>query len=289
MDDTHKKITFYFQVWFKNKRSIFESLKRFRKVYPQEELVVLIAGIKSSNIQFYKNEFSNLLQLYFNIKIVEYLPIEEYPDMCGSGLTANNNNLRDTWYYFSEKWLDYIVSLVEITTDIVVVCTDDCMIFKKIPTNYESDMSGMITGYSEWMYAEKIIKEFNSKLNNNHFIWWPANFLYINYKKFCDGYNQTNKNFIKNFINQNYEPNLPVHIDFVCGLWGLLIFDNFESATYIQHIDTANDSIKIINGEEFPEKYPEDIFIENKGVLIHSYKTFRNMAISNEMKDIGFV
>jgi hypothetical protein len=47
-----KNVCFFYQVWYDDKRSTYESLKRLRKFHPDEELIVVIAGLKQA--LFYK-------------------------------------------------------------------------------------------------------------------------------------------------------------------------------------------------------------------------------------------
>lgn len=289
-----KKITFYYQVWFKHKRSIFESLIRFRKIYPHEQLILTIAGLSAIDINQYEKDFSNTLQKHFNVKKIGYITKEEYPEMLGSGLQTISKNCRDTWYDFNEIWLDKMVSLVdESDTDIIFACSDDSIIMEKIPINYEVDMCGRITESSEWMNIEKIYKTFSPKLNFNKFIWWPADNFYMNYKKFRQNYTEKNKKLIRDFVIETYKGDICMFTDFICGLWGLLVFETFENQSYIFQYDAANHIIEKNGGRikadyQVIDEYPEDIYNKNKFVCIHSYKTFRNTEITDDMKKIGF-
>lgn len=287
-----KNICFYYQVWYKNKRSTYEAIKRLRKVYPNDELILVIAGLKQDEIEIYHKEYTEKIKNIFNIATIDYITMEESPEMLGNTLRVDQNQHRDTWYNFSLIWLDKMVKLPSENIDILVACSDDWMIMEKIPFNYGVDVSGMITNTSEWMEEELIRKCFQYNLPRSNFMWWPASGCYMNFKKFKEGYNEKNKEYIKEFITNTYSPTLGMYTDFVCGLWALHLFDSFTNSSYILHYDAANHVVAKYGGrmegdEQYVDEYPEDIYQKTSFISLHSYKTFRNIPISDEMKSLG--
>jgi len=288
-----KNICFYYQVWHKNKLSTYEALKRFRKVYPDDELILVIAGLSQNEIEIYHEEYTEKLKKIFNITTTDYITIEEFPQMLGNSLRINEDENRDAWYDFSMLWLDKMVKLPSEKTDILVACSDDWMVMEKIPINYDVDASGMIGIIESWMEEESIKKQFPYLQNLDKFIWWPANGHYMNFKKFKQGYNDENKKLMKDFVVNTYAPNVGMFTDFVCGLWILyLLGDNFTNNPYILHYDAANHVVAKYGGrmegdEQYVDEYPEDIYQKTPFISLHSYKTFRNIPISDEMKSLG--
>lgn len=287
-----KNLCFYYQVWYKNKRSIYEALKRLRKIYPNDELILVIAGIEQSEIETYHNNFTEKLKNIFNITIIDYITIEEFPEMLGNTLRVEQNQHRDKWLEFSTLWLDKMVKLPSKNIDILIACSDDWMIADKIPFNYDIDASGMISGTGEWMNEKTMREYFQYNLPLLNFIWWPASGCYMNFKKFKQGYNEKNKKYVKEFITNTYSPTLGMYTDFVCGLWILYLFDSFINSSYISHYNTADHVITKYGGkreedEQTIDEYPEEVYQKTPFISLHSYKTFRNMPISDEMKLLG--
>jgi hypothetical protein len=287
-----KNICFYYQVWYTNKRSTYEALKRFRKVYPNNELILVIAGLSQNDIDPYHKDYTEKLSEIFNITTTDYITIEEFPQMLGSGLRVEENEYRDIWYDFSILWLDKMVKLPSESTDILVACSDDWMILEEIPFNFDADASGMIGVIENWMEEESIKKSFPHLQNLDKFIWWPAHGHYMNFKKFKQGYNEENKKYMKEFVLNSYAPNVGMFTDFVCGLWILYLLNEFVGNSYITQYDAADHVVikyggKMLGDEQFVDEYPEDIYQKTPFISLHSYKTFRNMPISNEMEVLG--
>lgn len=286
-----KNICFYYQVWYEDKRSVFEALKRFRKVYPTEELILVIAGLKQEEVNFYHEAFTKNIAKAFNITTTDYITIEEFPEMNGNGkdLRCLENNYRDTWFNFSTLWLDKLIKLPSEKTDILVACSDDWIPLEQIPFDYNTDMCGMITSASEWMNIESLMKYLPYKINQDEFIWWPAAGYYMDFKKFKEGYTEKNKAYIKKIVEEVYPPNLGMYLDFICGIWGLYLFDSFKTQNYIMDYNTADHIIakhggKLEGDEQTVDEYPEEIYQKSPFISIHSYKTFRNIPVSDEMK-----
>ena len=287
-----KNICFYYQVWYTNKRSTYEALKRFRKVYPNNELILVIAGLSQNDVDPYHKDYTEKLSEIFNITTTDYITIEEFPQMLGSGLRVEENEYRDIWYDFSILWLDKMVKLPSESTDILVACSDDWMILEEIPFNFDADASGMIGVIENWMEEESIKKQFPHQQNLDKFIWWPAHGHYMNFKKFKQGYNEENKKYMKEFVLTSYAPNVGMFTDFVCGLWILYLLNEFVGNSYITQYEAANHVVikyggKMLGDEQFVDEYPEDIYQKTPFISLHSYKTFRNMPISNEMEVLG--
>jgi hypothetical protein len=289
-----KNICFYYQVWYDDKRSIYESLKRLRKVHPNEELVVVIAGLKQNKIEEYHKNYTEKIKKLFSITTIDYITIEEFPEMQGNGkdLRCSSDNYRDTWFNFSTLWIDRMVKLPSENVDILMACSDDWMVLEKVPFNYDVDASGMIMGISEWMNGDAMKKHFAYKLDPSKFIWWPAAGCYMNFRKFKQGYNEVNKEYIKKFVENTYAPTLGMYLDFICGLWVVHLFDSFVSTDYIFNIDAGEHIIKKYGGrldgeEQTIDEYPEEINKRTSCISVHSYKTFRNMPISEEMINLN--
>ena len=276
-------------MWYVNKRSTYEALKRFRKVYPDNELILIIAGLSQNKVETYHDEYTKELKKIFNIAVTDYITIEEFPQMEGCSLKVNENEYRDVWYDFSILWLDKMMKLPSENTDVLVACSDDWMIMEKIPFNHNVDASGMISGIEKWMDGENIKKYFPHLQDLNKIIWWPAYGHYLNFKKFKQGYNEKNKEYMKSFVVNTYPPNVGMFTDFVCGLWIMYLLDNFIGSNYITHYHTAAHVVAKYGGtlegdEQYVDEYPEDIYKKTPFISLHSYKTFRNTPISDEMK-----
>jgi hypothetical protein len=291
-----KNKCFFYQVWYDDKRSIYESLKRLRKVHPNDELIIVIAGLKQNEIEEYHKTYTQKIETLFNISCIDYIPMEEFPEMAGNGkdLRCLNNNYRDTWLNFSELWLDRMVKLPSNNVDILMACSDDWMVLKEIPFDYNTDVNGLITDVSEWMNVDAMKNAFPYKLNSSKFPWWPAAGCYINFKKFKQGYNKTNKEYIRNFIETTYSPTLGMYLDFVCGLWAVYLFDDFSISNHILQYNATNHIIIKYGGKlkgeiQTIDEYPEEIGEKNNCISIHSYKTFRNMPISDEMINLNII
>ena len=54
------KVGFFYQIWHTSQTAIFESLKQFRSVYPDNNLVLLITCVKKNKVEEYDNNFSNI-------------------------------------------------------------------------------------------------------------------------------------------------------------------------------------------------------------------------------------
>jgi hypothetical protein len=291
-----KNVCFYYQVWYDDKRSIYESIKRLRKFYPGDELIVVIAGLKQDEVEEYHKNYTEKIEKTFNISCIDYITIEEAPEMVGNGkdLRCVKDNYRDTWYNFSSLWLDRMVKLPSENVDILVACSDDWMVLDKIPFDYNVDANGFITNISKWMNEDAMKKNFKYKLDPSKFMWWPASGCYMNFKKFKQGYNEINKEYIKNFVKNTYDPTLGMYLDFVCGLWAIHLFDSFALTDYIFNYHAGEHIIKkyggILDGEEQTvDEYPEEIYERTSCISVHSYKTFRNMPISEEMISLNII
>ena len=296
-----KNICFFYQVWYDDKRSIYESLKRLRKFHPDDELIVVIAGLKQDEINEYYKTYAQKIETLFNISCIDYITMEEFPGMAGNGkdLKCLDTNYRDTWFNFSELWLDRMVKLPSENVDILMACSDDWMVLEKIPFNNNVDVNGLISDISVWMNGDAMKSNFSYKLNPSKFIWWPAAGCYMNFKKFKQGYNETNKKYIKNFVETTYAPTLGMYLDFICGLWAVHLFDSFSTSDHIlqynarDHIITKYGGI-IDKDIQTVDEYPEEIY-ERKTqekvscISIHSYKTFKNMPVSDEMINLNIL
>jgi hypothetical protein len=291
-----KNICFYYQVWYDDKRSIYESLKRLRKFHPDDELVVVIAGLKQDEINEYHKNYTKKIEKIFNISCIDYITMEEAPEMAGNGkdLKIIKDNYRDTWYNFSSLWLDRMVKLPSENADVLVACSDDWMVLDKIPFDYNIDVNGLTDNIAVWMDGDAMKKSFSYKLNSSRFIWFPAAGCYMNFKKFKQGYNEVNKEYIKNFVKDTYAPTLGMYLDFICGLWAIHLFDSFSHSNHILNYNTADHIIikhggKIDKDTQTIDEYPEEINKRTSCVSVHSYKTFRNMPISDEMINLNII
>jgi hypothetical protein len=291
-----KNVCFYYQVWYDDKRSIYESLKRLRKVHPNEELVVVIAGLKQNEIEEYHKNYTEKIKKIFNISCIDYITMEEFPEMAGNGkdLKCFNNNYRDTWFNFSELWIDRMVKLPSENVDILMACSDDWMVLEKVPFDYNIDVNGLTDNIAKWMDEDAMKSNFKYKLDPSRFIWWPAAGCYMNFKKFKQGYNEVNKEYIKNFVKDTYAPTLGMYLDFICGLWAIHLFDSFSHSNHILNYNTADHIItkhggKVNKDIQTIDEYPEEINEKTSCVSVHSYKTFRNMPISDEMINLNII
>ncbi len=94
-------------------------------------------------------------------------------------------------------------------------------------------------------------------------------------------------------VVNNYPPNVGMFTDFVCGLWILyLLGTNLTNNSYISQYDAAAHVVakyggKLEGDEQYVDEYPEDVYQKMPYISLHSYKTFRNIPISDEMKLLG--
>ena len=266
-----KNVGFYYQVWHTNKLSIFEAMKRLRSVYPDNEVVLVIAGLSKDSVTEYENDFVNIIKSKFNITTIDYLFIEDSPYMAKCILNVpEQESKREEYMKFSHLWFDKFVFLPSEYMDVVVNCSDDWYPITQIPIDYDVDVCGRLTPWSDWMEEEKMKSKFN--FSKNELVTWIQHGHYMNIKKLKQKYTEENKKYIDDVVRDVFPSNLPIFLDYFHSLWNVVAFDTFKSADHIHEVGAFK-----INYEEDNHGFPS----------IHGGKGLHFLPISEEMIQLG--
>lgn len=264
------KLCFYYQVWHTNQLSTFEALKQLRLFYPTDEIILVIAGLKRENSDEYDKNFTQIVKQYFNIAKTDYLYIDDHPYMNKSSLRIPDIlKTRDEYTKFAHVWLDQFVSLPSSDVDIIFSCSDDWMMYDKIPIDYDVDVCGRITDSSDWMKIDELKKYINIDRP-----CWIQHGHYMNLKKLRQSYNEENKQYIENIIKTLYSLELPMFLDYIYALWNALSFEKMINANYI--IETGCFGLF--------EQAKQKNFIS-----AHGSKLLHNLPISQEMINLNII
>ena len=153
------KLCFYYQVWHTNQLAAFEALKQLRSVYPTDEVILVIAGLKRENFDEYDKNFTQIIKQHFNITKTDYLYIDDHPYMSTTALRVPHTAvIRDEYMKFAHIWLDQFVSLPSDDVDIIINGSDDWVPLRPIPINFEIDVCGRICEVYDWMNGNELKK-----------------------------------------------------------------------------------------------------------------------------------
>jgi len=269
-DITQPKLCFYYQVWHTNQLSTFEALKQLRLIYPTDELVLVIAGLKRKDFEEYDKNFTQIIKQHFNITTIDYLYIDDYPTMNRGALYVPPTSIiRDEYIKFAHVWLDQFVSLPSDDVDIIINGSDDWVPLKKIPIDFDADVCGRISSKADWMKMDELEKFLN--IDN---VCWIQHGHYMNLKKLRKVYNEENKQFIENLVKSLYPPEQSLLLDYVHALWNAIAFENMIHANYVAEI-SSSESVN-----DFKDK---------NWISIHGSKILHNKPISQEMIDLNIM
>lgn len=265
------KLAFYYQVWYTNQRSIFESLKQLRKIYPTQKLFVVVAGLKSTDKNLFLSTFGGKLKEHFNISNLDFLFSDEVQSMPTTEyrFTSRGCSVRDGFNEFNNVWIEKLVEVVDSDIDILVNCSDDWYPIKEFNTTLDHDISCRMTEWSDWMERDKLTNYLNKFYNK---VPWMQHGHYFNYQKFLSNFTDENKEYINNIVKEIYPDSLPIFLDYFHALWNMVIFDTFENSSHI--VESKEDPFehcKVDSRESF-----------------HGYIGFRNKTFSEEMLNLGF-
>lgn len=265
------KIGFYYQVWFENQRSIFESLKQLRKIYPKESLFVVVAGVKSSDIELFSNQFGNRLVEHFKIDKLDFIYSDRTPSMptVAWRFKQLGINPRDGFNEFNNVWIEKLVETVDKDIEILVNCSDDWYPLKEFNISLEHDISCRLQDWPEW--ANRLALEKYLKVNNDQLPWMQHGH-YFNYQKFLSSFTEENKKLINNAIKEVYDQDQLIFLDFFHALWNMVVFETFESSPHICE----------------SKKDPYEACLHDNRETFHGYAGFRKKRFSEEMIELGF-
>jgi hypothetical protein len=264
------KLCFYYQVWHTNQLAAFEALKQLRSVYPTDEVILVVAGLKRENSDEYDKNFTQIIKQHFNITKTDYLYIDDHPYMSTTALRVPHTAvIRDEYMKFAHIWLDQFVSLPSDDVDIIVNGSDDWVPLRPIPINFEIDVCGRICEIYDWMNGNKLKKYINIDT-----MCWIQHGHYMNFQKLKKAYTEENKKYIENAIKNTYPPNIPLFLDYMHSLWNSLVFEKMINAHYITEIS--------------PSDHNSSFDKENHNSL-HGSKALRNLPISQEMVDLNII
>ena len=261
------KVGFFYQIWHTSQTAIFESLKQFRSVYPDNNLVLLITCVKKNKVEEYDNNFSNIIKKKFNISKIEYFYEEDYR----WGYVAEG--ARDNYLKYTNNWLEKITTIPDDDVDFLVFAAEDWYVFKELPIRYECDVSGKYRSWDEWM-NKKITEKFDYNINKD--ILWFQHGHYYNLNLLREKYTEENKNYITETLKELYPLNFILMPDYILSVWNTHIFKNFYNADYIYEMpsETCDDT-------------PLESFQKTNCYSVHGYKTLYGKPFTEEMKQLG--
>ena len=264
-------IGFYYQVWHTSKLSTFEALKQLRLIYPNNELILVIAGLSKNSVEEYDRDFTQIIKDKFNISKIDYIFTEDSPYMAKCYLSIPDiDQVRDEYIKFSHLWLDKFVSLPSDDMDIMVNCSDDWYPLREIPIDCDIDVCGRYAHWSDWMNEEKLRPKFN--FLKEDLLIWLAHGHYLNIKKLKQKYTPENKAYLESVLKEVIDPKIPLFLDYMHCLWNVIAFDTFENDNYTLEVNAFS-----INSQEDSCGFP----------AIHGGTGLHFVPISEEMIQLG--
>lgn len=262
------KIGFFYQVWYINKTAIFEALKQFRKIYPDNELYLVPSGIPKSEFEEYHKNFIEIIQKEFNITKIEYLFKEDWK------WVFDPESETSDMIEYSHGLLDKMISMPSKDIDIVVNGSEDWYIFKPLPITGEFEASGRITGWDPWMDQEAMKEKFN--YNTNLYPPWFQHGHYVNIKTLKEKYTEENKKYIADSLNKIYF-NWKIFPDYIFSVWNIFSFTKFQQGSdYIYEL-----------ASEISNETPLETFQRTNCYSRHGYKALYRNPPTEEMIQLG--
>ena len=256
-------------MWYTNKRAIFEALKQFRIVYPDNNLTLLVTGIKKDDAEEYDKNFSSIIKEKFNISKIEYFYKEDYK------WNSDPDKTRDDMIIYAHALLDKTIYMPSDDMDFVVNCSEDWFPFKKISINKNDQVSGRPREWDNWMNKE-LLSKFDYARTNNVVLWF-AHGDFINLNIFKEKYTLENKEYITNILKEAYPLDMKLFADYIYSVWNTFIFDKF--------VDGKKDTFDLPS--DINPELPEETFKRTDCYSRHGYKGYYHQPPSEEMIELG--
>lgn len=246
------KIGIFYQMWHENKKAAYDSLQQLRKVYPDNEIVMLITGVNKDNVEQYEKEFIDVIKSEFNISKVDHLLKDDFVGYCD-----HTRNIDDLLHY-NDVLLEKTFYMLDESTDFVLFGSEDLYIFKEIPINPECDVCGNPRMWDAWM-KEEMKQKFDYSKNDK--ILWFQHGHYLNLKKFKQVFTKETREYINNTLKELYPNSQSIFSDYYTSIWCTLACDTFCRADYLLELPS-----------EITDETPLETFNRTQCHARHGYK-----------------
>jgi len=253
------KVGIFYQMWQGNQKAAYESLKQIRKVYPDNEIAILVVGVKREDLDLYENSYLSIIRRDFNIKKIEHLHKDDNIGYFDQGRTV------DDLLEYNDILLEKTLYMFEESTEYVINASEDLYIFKEIPINPNFDVCGNPRPWDYWM-KEEMKEKFNYDKFSD-FIWFQHGH-YLNLKKLKEVFNQQKRDYVIKTLKDLYPNELSIFSDFFIGVWCALAYDTFSRADYLLELPS-----------EITEETPLETFNRTDCYARHGYKALYNQPL----------
>ena len=206
-------------MWYEHQKAAYESLKQLRKVYPTEEIVLQVTGVYKKDLEKFKQEFLDLIQVKFNINKVVHLHRDDYV-----GYFDRQRTVQDLLSY-NDALLDYSFNTLEEDTDFMLFGSEDLYVFKQIPIDPSCDICCNPREWSSWMNP-KAKDVFNYGITDK--ILWFQHGHYLNLKKFKQVFTPENRKYVLDNLAELYPDAQNIYSDYFTSIWSTLACKTYK-------------------------------------------------------------